>query len=84
LRQSIRWESVIIALLGTTLGLAVGLFFGWVIVQALADDGIGQLRIPVGQLVVVVILAALAGVLAAANPSRRAAKFDILRAIAAE
>ena len=84
LRRSIRWESVIIALLGTTLGLGVGLFFGWVIVQALADDGIGQLRIPIAQLAVVVVLAALAGVLAAANPSRRAANFTILRAIAAE
>jgi putative ABC transport system permease protein len=84
LRRSIRWESVIISLLGTTLGLAVGLFFGWVIVQALADEGIGELRVPIGQLLIVVILAALAGILAAANPSRRAAKFNILRAIAAE
>ncbi len=84
LRRSIRWESVIIALLGTTLGLGVGLFFGWVIVQALADDGIGQLQVPINQLVIVVVLAVLAGVLAAANPSRRAANFDILRAIAAE
>ena len=52
--------------------------------SASGDDGIGEFRVPATQLVIVVILAGFAGVLAAARPSRRAAKFDILRAIAAE
>jgi len=84
LRRAVRWESIIIALLGTTLGFAIGLFFGWVIVRALADDGISEFRVPIGQLVVVAFLAVLAGVAAAVRPSRRAAKLNILEAISAQ
>ena len=56
-RSSVRWESVIIAMLGTVLGLIIGLFFGWALVRALADQGFGGLSIPVPLLVVVVVLA---------------------------
>ena len=42
-RSTVRWESIIIAVFGTTLGLAVGTFFGWAIVRALADEGIDTL-----------------------------------------
>jgi len=80
-RSSVRYESVIIALLGTALGLGIGLFFGWAMVTALADEGI-ELAIPVGQLVVVTVIAALAGVVAAIGPSRRAARLNVLDAIA--
>jgi putative ABC transport system permease protein len=80
-RSVIRWEAVITALLGTLLGLIIGLFFGWSVVKSLGDSGIHQLAIPVGQLVVVVIVAALAGVLAAILPARRAARLDVLAAI---
>ena len=38
-RSSVRWESVIISLLGTINGLAIGLFFGWSVVRALRDEG---------------------------------------------
>jgi len=81
LRSSIRWESVIIALQGTVLGLGIGMFFGWALVKALRDEGIDQFTIPFTSLAVVVVLAALAGVAAAILPSRRAAKLDVLKAI---
>jgi putative ABC transport system permease protein len=84
LRSSIRWESVLIALLGTGLGAVVGLFFGWVIVRALEDEGFTELRLPAGQLVVFLVVAVFAGILAAAQPARRAAKLDVLDAIASE
>lgn len=84
LRSAVRWESVVIAVYGTILGLAIGLIFGWAMVATLGDEGLGVLSIPVGTLVVVVLLAGLAGVLAALLPARRAAKLDILRAITAE
>jgi putative ABC transport system permease protein len=84
LRSTIRWESVIIALQGTVLGLAIGLFFGWALVRALSDQGIDQFTAPVSNLVILVLLAWFAGVVAAIMPSRRAAKLDILRAIASE
>jgi putative ABC transport system permease protein len=81
-RASVRWESVIIALVGTVLGLAIGLFFGWAVVQALGSQGINTLSVPVGQLAIVVVVAAVAGVVAALLPARRAARLDVLGAIA--
>jgi putative ABC transport system permease protein len=80
----IRWESVIIAIQGTLLGIVVGVFFGWALVTALSDEGIETFRLPFGTLVVIVVLAALAGVLAAVWPARRAAKLDVLRAVVTE
>ncbi len=84
LRQMIRWEAVIIAVLGAVLGLAVGTFFGWTLVRALHSQGITEFALPVGTLLVFVVAAALAGVLAAVFPGRRAARIDILRAITTE
>ncbi len=84
LRSTVRWESVIISLFGTLLGLVIGLGFGWVLVVSLKGQGIDRLVIPVLQIALVVILAALAGVVAALLPARRAAKLDILSSIATE
>ena len=84
LRSTVRWESVIIALQGTFLGLLIGVFFGWALVQALASEGIHRLQVPFGQLVTIVVLAGVAGVIAAIPPARRAAKLDVLRAIVTE
>ena len=73
---------MIIALFGTLLGLVISVFFGWVLVRALADQGINQLSLPAGQLLVLVILGAIVGIIAAWLPARRAARLDILQAIA--
>jgi putative ABC transport system permease protein len=83
-KSMIRWESVIIAILGAVLGLAIGVFFGWALQQALANEGITELRIPVPRLVIYLIFAGLAGVIAAIWPARRAAKLNILEAISYE
>lgn len=83
LRTSIRWEAVLVALLGTTLGLGIGLFFGWALVQAMSSEGL-TLAVPGGSLVVITVLAALAGVLAAVLPARRAARMDVLDAVSTE
>ena len=84
LRSAIRWESVIIAVQGALLGLIIGLFFGWALVTALEDEGLNTFAVPVTSLVVVVVLAALAGVVAAVLPARRAARLDVLRAVVTE
>jgi putative ABC transport system permease protein len=84
LRAAVRWEALIIALFGTVIGLGVGLLFGWAIVQALSSEGFNQLRVPVGQLSAVTGLAGLAGVAAAVLPARRAARLDVLTAIATQ
>jgi putative ABC transport system permease protein len=81
LRSSVRWESVIIALLGTLLGLVIGVVFAWAMVKALSDQGIDKFSVAPAQLLIIVILAGLFGVLAAAWPARRAAKLDVLGAI---
>jgi putative ABC transport system permease protein len=84
LRGTIRWESVITALQGTVLGLLIGVFFGWALVLALRNQGITNFSIPYLSLLIVIVLAGLAGVVAAILPSRRAAKLNILRAIVTE
>ena len=48
-RSIVRWESIVIAVFGTTLGLGIGTFFGWAIVRAMADEGIDTLTVPVEQ-----------------------------------
>ncbi len=84
MRATVRWESVIIALFGTLLGLLIGLFFGWVMVEALKSQGFTSFSVPAGQLALIVVLGALAGVLAAIVPARRAARLDVLQAITTE
>ena len=54
-RSIIRWESIMIALFGTVLGLGVGSFFGWAIVRALSDQGIDHFTVPVGNLAVITV-----------------------------
>ena len=83
-RSMIRGESVIIAVLGAILGLAVGVLFGWAIVVDLASQGIEEVVVPGGQLATYVVLAAVAGVIAAVFPARRAARLDVLAAISYE
>lgn len=81
LRGVVRGESVVIALLGTVEGLIVGVLLGCAVVAALRSQGVTRLSIPVTQLAIVAALAALAGVVAAMGPARRAARLDVLRAI---
>ncbi|MCZ7529797.1 MAG: FtsX-like permease family protein [Acidimicrobiia bacterium] len=83
-RSTIRWESVIIALMGTLIGLVVSLFFGYAIFQAIKDTGFETFSLPIVQLAFIVVIAAVAGVVAAIFPARRAAKLDVLEAIMTE
>jgi len=81
LRAVVRWESVIIALIGTVLGLTLGTGFGWAIVKSLADQGLQQVRIPVLQLAATALIAVLAGIAAAVLPAYRASRVNVLDAI---
>jgi putative ABC transport system permease protein len=84
-RSTVRWESVIVAVFGTVGGLAVGTFLGWGLMRAInAQEGFGLFAVPVTPLAVILGLAALAGVLAAVRPARRAARLDILDAVATD
>jgi putative ABC transport system permease protein len=82
LRSSIRWEAVLISVLGTLVGLGLGLVLSRALVQALSSSGLTEYRVPVGSLVVITVVAALFGVLASVRPSLRASRLAILDAIA--
>jgi putative ABC transport system permease protein len=83
-KRMIRWESIIIAVFGAVLGVAIGVAFGWALQQALKNEGVSEFVVPVGQLAIYLVLAGLAGVLAAIWPARRAAKLNVLEAISYE
>ncbi len=82
-RAGVRWEAALIALLGTAVGVALGLGFGWVLVDALSGEGIDHLAVPTVRLALLALAATVAAVLAAALPARRAARLDVLDAITA-
>jgi putative ABC transport system permease protein len=82
MRSTVRLESVIIALLGVAMGLVLAVFLGFAFVRALHDDGIETFKFPTVPIVVIVVLAVLFALWAARRPAKRAAKLDILRAIA--
>jgi putative ABC transport system permease protein len=81
-RAVLRLESMIVSSFGTAMGLVLGGFLGWVMYAAVSDGGT-RLAVPVVRLAIVAALGALAGVLAAGRPARRAARVPILDAIAA-
>ena len=83
-KRMVRVEAVIVAVLGAILGIIIGILFAWALQQALSDLGITELSFPVVQLVVMMIAAALIGVLAAILPARKAAKLNVLEAISYE
>jgi putative ABC transport system permease protein len=82
-RTMVRYEAVITALIGAILGTILGVIFAALVSRPLADEGF-ELAYPIVTLVILLILAALAGVLAAIWPARQAAKLDVLRALAYE
>jgi putative ABC transport system permease protein len=80
----LRVESIAISLLGALLGLVIGVVFAASVQKVMVDNGLSVLDIPVLQLLAAVLLAGVVGVLAALWPSRRAARLDVLQAIATE
>ena len=82
-RRMVRYESVITALFGALLGLVLGLFFAFVVIQALEGEGI-TFSLPIGQIVSLMVFAIVVGVVAAIFPARRASRLDVLRAISYE
>ncbi|MCX4733846.1 ABC transporter permease [Streptomyces sp. NBC_01363] len=84
LRSMVRWESVLVAAFGTAGGLLLGGFLGWVLVEASAGDTAVAFDLPPLRLLVVALVGIAAGALAGRRPARRAARLNVLRAIAAE
>jgi putative ABC transport system permease protein len=79
-RTMIRYEAVITALIGALLGMVIGVIFAALIAQPLEDEGFA-LSYPIGTLILMLAFAALAGVIAAIAPARRASRLDVLEAL---
>ncbi|WP_158581632.1 FtsX-like permease family protein [Actinomadura spongiicola] len=86
LRRMIRYEAVVVSLFGAVLGVGTGVVLGVVLQRVMAegDGGMEVLAIPYGRLAVCVAAAAVIGVVAAVWPARRAARMNVLQAIATE
>lgn len=80
-RSMVRSESVILAVFGALIGIVIGTGMGVALVSALK---LTNTSVPVPNLVVFLVLSALLGLGAATLPARRAARLDILAAIAVE
>jgi putative ABC transport system permease protein len=84
LRSMVRGEAFTVALFGTVGGVGLGVFLGWAMVDTLASEGFTSFTVPGPSLAVVLALGALVGVIAAVRPARRAARLDVLEAIATD
>jgi putative ABC transport system permease protein len=79
-RTMIRYEAVITALIGAVLGMVLGVIFAFLIAQPLKDEGF-TISYPIGWLLLLLAFAAMAGVLAAIPPARRASRLDVLESL---
>ncbi|MEU4797703.1 FtsX-like permease family protein [Streptomyces sp. NPDC023327] len=84
LRRMIRLESVVIAVFGALLGLALGLVWGVAAQQVLALQGMAELAFPWTTIVAVVVGSVVVGLVAALLPALRASRMNVLSAIAHE
>lgn len=84
LRRMITLESVVISVLGAVLGVILGLVFGIALMYSVRDEGLSVISVPYVQLLVFLGLSLVIGVLAAFFPARRAARLDVLAAIATD
>jgi putative ABC transport system permease protein len=77
-------EAIIVSLFGAALGVIVGLGFGIATSSALPDSFITTIDIPFTSIVIIFVLAAILGVVAALYPAWRATRLDVLDAVAFE
>jgi putative ABC transport system permease protein len=84
IRAMIRSESVILAVFGAVIGIVVGTGLGIALSWSLRAQGITNIVVPASSLIIFLVLAAVLGLIAASWPARRAAKLDVLAAIAAD
>ncbi|GAB2673416.1 ABC transporter permease [Thalassiella azotivora] len=84
LRRMITAESVMTALYGAVLGVVLGAGLGVLLQRYLVDDGLTELVVPWSALAWVLLLAGVVGVVAAVAPAVRAARLNVLQAIATD
>jgi putative ABC transport system permease protein len=80
-REMVRWESVVISLIGAGAGAVLGIGLGLVLAQALKSEGIEAVSVPWPSIAMYVVAAAVAGMVAAIGPARSASRVDVLKAV---
>ncbi|MGE0881842.1 MAG: ABC transporter permease [Acidimicrobiia bacterium] len=83
-RRAIRWEAVLVAVFGAVIGIVVGTLFGVSITSAMPESFISTVQIPFGQMLFLIVIAILAGIVAALFPAWRAGRMKVLDAISYE
>ena len=81
IRAAILLEGSIVAVFGGLVGVVTGLVTGSIAAWSLPDDVISSVAVPWPTMVVYLVVAAVAGLLAALAPARRANRIDLLEAI---
>ena len=96
-RRTTRWmvrsEASIVSVFGALMGIGLGIFFGWALIRALEDLGLSIFVIPwlpssasvsgvLGSLLFWLVATGILGILFAVYPARRAAKLNVIEAIA--
>jgi putative ABC transport system permease protein len=86
-RTQVRWliraESIITSVIGAALGLLLGVILAVLATLGLRSEGV-EFTLPIGQLLLWVVFAVFFGIVAGAWPARRAARLDVLQAVAYE
>ncbi len=83
-RGALRWESAIISMFGTVIGLVVGVGFAWSMQKAMAEESFNKLVVPGNKLGTIVVIAAVAGIIAAIVPARKASRLNVLPAVSSD
>jgi putative ABC transport system permease protein len=85
-KRGLRWtlslEALIMAVIGALTGVVLGTGFGWAALSAVFDGAV--LSFPVLRVLAFILVAGLAGLLAAVVPSRRAARASIVESLAGD
>lgn len=83
-RSMVRWEAMTISVFGVLIGCALGAGFGVALMRSLESQGFTESVVPVRDFVIMGLLAAGLGLVAATGAARRVGRLDVLRAIATE
>lgn len=85
IRRTIADESLVIALIGAAMGIAIGAGLGWALLKGLSFGIPGvSYTPPLGTMAGVAVAAVVLGLIAAVLPARRAARLDVVDALSYE
>ena len=84
MRRMVCWEGLVVATFGGILGTVLGVAFGVLAADIIPDSVVSTLSVPVGQIFVYLIVAALAGLASGILPAIWAGRLKVLEAIGYE